>query len=734
MQEQNLSEVQNYLEQRKQLQKLNRYRQQVQAIRNDPRNPVNKMIPIQLALDMGIDSILPFFKKYEAHAEQMGISIQEAYEMDNSTTSNVKSLKLVGSNGIGKTQMVLKYAIEKCKGLGLNPVIYSPKNEDDLIMYPTSAKDCLILHYSCVGKENIDLIGIPLADKNAIIHKVDKDFNKIMKDGIPVNFVKSGQSRTYIPLFYTLSQFPYAIIMFDEMNRSPESHTFNALLNGEKGTISYARYGTIIIATQNSQFDGMNLYLTQQDAAAVTKTQTYLVYNTVSDWQYYISDEGIEIHPALMSFLDNDIKLQEALETPNKMEDSNEIGFPTFRGMNAFSDALINLEKAQNEKFNGAIPLSQSQITILTQAILGRDTNHSELPERFAEYYIYAQQKALPKLIETFESFEANPFKIGFHDKEYNNVVLQLIHNNSSYVHVEQSTMDSYFSNVIEHNQATLLFKQFSHYLADYLNKMLNHRTENAVTQIATTLFVKELTANANYRATVLSKLVNEEEKKIFTYLCDTNNSLEIANNKFILLPYPTLYEMALNYFYDLPNADVYLQYFWQKLIDKAQRITTVISPSKSDYKANIYRLVDLLENRISLSVIGNNLYRAMYYNLQFMNTANGTKDMDYNEKAKVITKENEFEHFWDFLFMNTSSTIKKNNSEYCSIKTDDTQDEYIIEPYSNIKHKLSFQENGINKVISEQEYNLYINYIKQQYQFDYEGKKEEYYSGNGLV
>ena len=365
------------------------------------------------------------------------LKAKEMYEKENNIitpTNETKSIKLSGGNGMGKTQMTLKEVCEYIKRQGLIPVIYDPSKEE--IYRPKSDLEVLVVYQSCVNLEIQDIKGLPVTDittvpvfKNGVVETrmVTKEIDgeEVEMEEI-VTVEKKSLKYSIVPKWESIGNALRAVIILDELNRSPESHVFNALANGEPiDGVKMPALSTMIVAMQNASDTGLNMNLTEQDGAANTKIATYHVYQTVEGWLPYAIEKGI--HPAVQAF---------AKIRPNFLEKQNmvggiEVAFPTFRGLEQLSNELYIAEK-NNEKLYGAgSKLSQKVVEALFQSRVGLHPDTGEvnsLPSLFAEFYTNGHLILTQAIEETMRVSMEDPLHVGLKDLDMSNAILKSVH------------------------------------------------------------------------------------------------------------------------------------------------------------------------------------------------------------------------------------------------------------------------------------------------------------------
>lgn len=360
------------------------------------------IVPIDYAVAMGL---LSGYKVYNTQSNNELVPV-----------SKVESFKLVGGNGIGKTEIVLRQGVEFLKGIGLNPVIYDPLLNDG-IAYPENENDVIVIYMSWVGKESQDIEGLPYGTtiqvpviENNIVKK-DKDGNVVYKD-------TKGLAYSCDKAFASMGNFKYGFFLFDELNRSPELDIANALLNGEKVKgVKMPSVGSIIFAMQNSENDGINIIRTRQDGASNTKSSTFHVYQTSESWANWAMKNGV--HPTLIAFA---LHYSRIFENQKSVSDEKgEIAHPTFRGLTKLSQLITETEYSLKELFgyDELAKLGLKELEALFQSRLGEHPDDPNLKSKFADMFTFMDNNLFNGIKNTILKPYDNEISLGINGKDY---------------------------------------------------------------------------------------------------------------------------------------------------------------------------------------------------------------------------------------------------------------------------------------------------------------------------
>lgn len=512
-----------------------------ERIKTKPDNPSIILEPISFALNKFIDlSELKFLKFKNEINPQTGelISQNEALAKHLANASYVKwntvSGKFIGLNGAGKTEMSQNIVKEKVKAMGLNPVVLGRHTD----LTPQNENDCLIAFMSAVGREAVEIKGLPLNKPITIKKPVVDEFNipQVDENG---NFIFSGteEIRTIeygmIGLFRIAQNFNYMVLIIDEINRSVEQSTFNAILNGEpQDGIKMARMGNLIIALANSESDGLN-HVVETDMAGRTKTATYHVYQVVEDWARWAMMN--DVHPACITF---------AKQNPHYFEEfvghNLECGAPTFRTLHALSDSLKMVEK----KYKGKL-LTNLFVQSLAFNHLGAysDNETDNVAKKFADFYQMDYKTIAEEFNKTISSVYPN-IRVGFLNQQLNYKLLSahhVVNENSLYPTFPRMSLTGR-----ESDQAKLFSLSAKPFIFSYVRQLLGHYEESFYITALSISFLKnfaQLNSDKKYEIKsldeCLSKLKSnplfkgldkaqqEELTHLFEQMCQNDGTLE---------------------------------------------------------------------------------------------------------------------------------------------------------------------------------------------------------------
>lgn len=127
---------------------------------------------LSLAAEVGISR----FAEYVSRAEELDIPLAELFKRDreNKFTNKIdtKTYRLIGGNGMGKTERSVETIYKEIQAQGLNPRVYKEG------IYPVDPdKDVLIVHITCTEEDIYRFTGI--------MHNTEKDVPVIDEDGVP---------------------------------------------------------------------------------------------------------------------------------------------------------------------------------------------------------------------------------------------------------------------------------------------------------------------------------------------------------------------------------------------------------------------------------------------------------------------------------------------------------------------------------------------------------------------
>lgn len=612
-----------------------------------------------------------------------------------STVAPVESFKLVGGNGIGKTASVLSEGISFIKKLGFNPIVF-----DGEICYPTSTNDVLVLYISWVGKESHDIEGLPF--RNTIKVPVVKNGETLKDENGEVLFKEEdGLTYSVEPAFKTLSLFNRALVIFDELNRSPELDIANALLNGEKVKgVKMPKNGTIIFAMQNSDSDGINIIRTKQDGASNTKASTFHVYQPVQHWQKWAYKN--KVHPALIAFA---MQNKDIFEIQKNVEDYGEMAFPTLRGLTKLSEQIIEKEEFLSLIFGDSNigKLEKNELSAMFQSRVGLHPDKENLPESFAHFYIYMQNNLYESVRRSvFEPYSNPYFGMGINgDEELNNKLYY-----STYKNVPSLYSKGFSYNEKDGTMADLFasIKKYSipSYTISFANEYLNNNTYN-------------IFDNARLRA-LIDKENLEEAKKQSNFDKSTYELLaeieqgNLKNIKSFKLD-PMLCEFLDNKIeknLSSSNSSFYLKESLSDLVVKCLRIISPTISLRADFSEFKYNLAKSLN--ISQSTPGYKYYKMLFNNLFKDSEFNSYDLIQYLENYHYIYSLCDTFKLFDLSDENSKNFNMKN---YASVVK-------MLNKKENSHLKRYFQhKNG--EMISEVEYNRFMKLFEFAYQTDVE-------------
>lgn len=348
------------------------------------------------------------FTQLREEANKNGVSVvKAALERQNKrldSKTDVVSFRLIGGNGMGKTERSISSIAAELKAQGFNPVVYRegvyPKNIE---------KDVLILHMNCVGASDIDFKGVPhakdvmvpLCDEDGI-PQYGEDGNILMTPEKQLVYAGSGP-------FRAANMFAYVVAIMDEPNRATRAgmEILTALYGGEaKDGVRLGRGASIIVSTQNAE-DGMN-FVGKADAAQRSKISTFKVKFLTDEFLEWAV--GANVHPAIRIFA----KMKKDLLENFKDAQVNEAAPLTARGLVRMSDVLYSMEESNQKDKMSKDELLQ-RVEVWGMATMGDHPDSEEkISEQFANLYVNEIIDVLPAAQSVFKNAE---MQIGISEK-----------------------------------------------------------------------------------------------------------------------------------------------------------------------------------------------------------------------------------------------------------------------------------------------------------------------------
>ena len=379
------------------------------------------IVPVSLAINYAYLTNKPL-NNYLIEAEKAGMPLGDYYKYKRSKNygkqiCEVQSTSLIGGNGIGKTECIIEEAIQQSIAQNLNPIVYS---DDSGVVYPKNENDILIVHINGAATEFQDLVGIPFSDM--IDLPVIDDNGVIKKNNNGDTLFSKEKTVVYsiINKMKSMSNFNSAILFIDEANRSPIPNIIAALINNESaGAIELPRMNLRIFLSGNPPQSGNILNNSSQlDGAMRTKTQTYFVFQTVSEWTKYALEKNID--PVVIAFAN---QYPEVFEIQNAMDDTF-LAFPTFRGLVKFNNSMQEANVAFKSQFGSDYELSDVSLQTLFQSHVGAypesEIFSGNLSEKFIEFKNDVHDVLLPIIKKSFYTPQDNQYNFGFRDDDLN--------------------------------------------------------------------------------------------------------------------------------------------------------------------------------------------------------------------------------------------------------------------------------------------------------------------------
>ncbi|MDO4434617.1 MAG: hypothetical protein Q4B82_08580 [Alysiella sp.] len=204
------------------------------------------------ALQMASSSGASMFANYVEQAESRGIPLaklfQERTETDLTSKIDVITYRMIGGNGMGKTERGVAEMVEAIKNEGLNPVIFKKG------VYPKDPeRDVLICHINCTGRDETffsgipynEVVDVPVVDEDGV-PQYDEHGNIKMRQTEQLSYSGSDE-------FRAAAMFPFSVFIFDEPNRATmgAQALLGGLYGGERvNGIRLSRGASLVVATQ----------------------------------------------------------------------------------------------------------------------------------------------------------------------------------------------------------------------------------------------------------------------------------------------------------------------------------------------------------------------------------------------------------------------------------------------------------------------------------------------------
>lgn len=347
---------------------------------------------LSLAAEVGISR----FAEYVSRAEELDIPLAELFKRDreNKFTNKIdtKTYRLIGGNGMGKTERSVETIYKEIQAQGLNPRVYKEG------IYPVDPeKDVLIVHITCTEEDIYRFTGI--------MHNTETDVPVLDEDGVP-QYDEDGniQTRKTIQMkvpgaaeFQASKMFPFSVFIFDEPNRArPAAQAFLAGMYGGENVsgLKLSRGASLVIATQNSE-DGMNA-VRPADAAHRSKVITMMVRFSSEEYLEWAVKSGV--HPAVQVFAQKNGDLLESF----KDSDVREAAPFTGRGLTEMSNFLYRIEEQEERKRVAGLPLRTREellddISYYAEGAIGSHPDaETPLGEQFALLYVDEISSVIP--------------------------------------------------------------------------------------------------------------------------------------------------------------------------------------------------------------------------------------------------------------------------------------------------------------------------------------------------
>ena len=360
---------------------------------------------LSLAAEVGISR----FAEYVSRAEELDIPLAELFKRDreNKFTNKIdtKTYRLIGGNGMGKTERSVETIYKEIQAQGLNPRVYKEG------IYPVDPeKDVLIVHITCTEEDIYRFTGI--------MHNTETEVPVLDEDGVP-QYDEDGniQTRKTIQMkvpgaaeFQASKMFPFSVFIFDEPNRArPAAQAFLAGMYGGENVsgLKLSRGASLVIATQNSE-DGMNA-VRPADAAHRSKVITMMVQFSTEEYLEWAVKSGV--HPAVQVFAQKNGDLLESF----KDSDVREAAPFTGRGLTEMSNFLYRIEEQEERKRVAELPLRTREellddISYYAEGAIGSHPDaETPLGEQFAVLYVDEIRSVIPAVKHVMSS----PISIG---------------------------------------------------------------------------------------------------------------------------------------------------------------------------------------------------------------------------------------------------------------------------------------------------------------------------------
>lgn len=345
-----------------------------------------------LAAEVGISR----FSEYVKRAEELDIPLSELFKRDRESkfTNKIdtKTYRLIGGNGMGKTERSVETIYKEIVAQGLNPRVYKEG------IYPEDPeKDVLIVHITCTEEDIYRFTGI--------MHNTESDIPVVDADGVP-EYEEDGSIKTRKAIqmkvpgaaeFQASKMFPFSVFIFDEPNRArPAAQAFlSGMYGGENVSgLKLSRGASLVIATQNSE-DGMNA-VRPADAAHRSKVITMMVRFSTEEYLEWAVKSGV--HPAVQVFAQKNADLLESF----KDSDVREAAPFTGRGLTEMSNFLYRIEEQEQRKRDAGLPTRTREeliddISYYAEGAIGSHPDaETPLGEQFALLYVDEISSVIP--------------------------------------------------------------------------------------------------------------------------------------------------------------------------------------------------------------------------------------------------------------------------------------------------------------------------------------------------
>ena len=500
-----------------------RYKKQSQfeGIEPDSNRGNLLKVPISFAIDSIMNSGVQMLK--DSDASHLDLSQNKA---------NVISGRLIGPNGSGKTEITMSMAKRRLEEEGYEVITYQ-KEMGIITKSKDSDKEQVILVYlNASDIERVDIIGSPFKGKIKGEH-IDEATGQIVEKDYDI------LSYTAIQKLKSLSNFDRAVLFIDEANRNDIQNIINGLLNGEDiENFTFPKKGLITFAAMNSEKDGLNDHTSLLDGAAITKAAVFHTYMAFDDWVEYARQ--IEIHPSVISFaMANKDMMESNLTNAFATHLENEIPFPTFRGLELFSDMLKIEEQANKDLGNHSF--NRNQLAAYFQSRLGNvgdaDSSSLILAQKFSDFYNETHEGFLKIINDTFSKTSKSDFNYSFEDEKISKI-LDLMNidadtmSSSDYtLEMHKLKRDSILSGFND-DKLSLINSIMSEYLINKYISLLKNNQNNIVNIAKGSMLADTYSIEYNNNFIMTQDLKEKLEHDVNNYLLTKNPNY---NNNFKL-------------------------------------------------------------------------------------------------------------------------------------------------------------------------------------------------------